>query len=66
MITPNVWQRIRLVASGKRIAFYRDDRRIFQMEDDKPYTSGWFGLRTTKNHMLVRNFAVFRLKEQKE
>jgi hypothetical protein len=64
MITPNVWQRIRLVALGKRIEFYRDDRRIFQMEDAEAYTSGWFGLRTTKNHMLVRNFAVYRLKEK--
>jgi hypothetical protein len=64
LITPNVWQRIRLVALGKKIEFYRDDRRIFHMEDAEPYTSGWFGLRTTKNHMLVRSFAVYRLNKQ--
>jgi hypothetical protein len=64
LLTPNTWQRIRLVALGKRIEFYRDDRRLFQMNDAEPYTSGWFGLRTVKNHMLIRNFVIYRIKEQ--
>jgi len=62
MITANISQTIRLVACDKVIQFYRDDRRIFEMEDPEAYDSGWFAFRTTANHMSVRNFKVHRLK----
>ena len=61
MITANVPQRIRLVAAGKLIQFYRDDHRMFDLNDAEPYASGWFAIRTTSNHMLVRHFRVHRL-----
>jgi hypothetical protein len=63
LITPNLAQTIRLVACGKLIQFWRDDRRIFEMVDDAPYTRGHFGFRTTQNHMEIRGFRVYRLKE---
>jgi hypothetical protein len=31
------------------------------MVDAAPYTKGWFGIRTTKNHMQVRNLRIVRL-----
>ncbi len=58
MIIPNRWQMIRLVADGSRIEYYRDGVRIFHLTDREPYTSGWFGLRTTQNHMRIRNFRI--------
>lgn len=58
MIVPNRWQSMRLVADGNRIEYYRDGVRIFHMLDSDPYTSGWFGLRTTQNHMRIRNFRI--------
>lgn len=61
LLTPNTWQTIRLVAFGSVIQYYRDDRKVFEMNDPDPYTHGWFALRTTDNHMEVRRFRVYRL-----
>ena len=60
LLTPNRWQTLQLVAAGGLIQFRRDGRVVFDMRDPEPYTSGWFGLRTVKNHMRVRNFRVYR------
>ena len=62
LITPNAWQRIRLVAHGKLIEYWRDDRKLFELLDDAPYESGYFGFRTVSNHMEIRRFRVYRLK----
>jgi hypothetical protein len=61
LIVPNVPQTIRLVACGPLIQYYRDDRRLFELIDTEPYTSGWFGFRTVHNHMAIRRFRVYRL-----
>jgi hypothetical protein len=61
MIVANRPQTIRLVACGNLIEYWRDDTRLFQFHDVHPYLSGWFALRTTKNHLQVRDFRVFSL-----
>ncbi|HEX4056016.1 MAG TPA: DUF6250 domain-containing protein [Tepidisphaeraceae bacterium] len=61
MITANESQRIQLVACGSIIQYCRDGRRLFDVADAHPYTSGWFALRTTKNHLQVRNFRIYGL-----
>jgi hypothetical protein len=61
LLVANKAQHIRLVANGNLIQVHRDGRRIFELHDLDPYTSGWFGLRTTANHMVVRRFRVYRL-----
>jgi hypothetical protein len=58
LIAPNRPYRIRLIAEGSRIEYWRDDRRMFALDDTQPYREGWFGLRTTFNHMVVRDFEV--------
>lgn len=65
LLESNRTQSIRLVACGNLIQYWRDDKRIFEYHDPQPYTSGWFGLRTTQNHMIVREFRVFRLEPVK-
>ena len=62
MIAANVSQRLRLVAAGNLIQFYRDDERIFEMRDPSPYTRGHFAFRTVSNHMRVSHFRVRRLR----
>src|ERR1043165_3761458 len=47
LLKPNVKQKIRLVANGKRIQYYRDGKLIFDFNDPHPYTRGHFGFRTT-------------------
>lgn len=52
---------IRLIADGSRIEYWRDDRRMFALNDPAPYRRGWFALRTTWNHMTVRDFSVWTI-----
>jgi hypothetical protein len=61
LLTPNTWQKIQLVACNTRIEYYRDDRRLFSYTDAAPYTRGYFGLRTTWNHMEVKHLKIHRL-----
>jgi len=63
LIQANVWQTIRLVANGSDIRYYRDGKELFRYIDSDPYQEGWFGLRTTLNHMRVRQFRVWRITE---
>ena len=64
LITPNVSQRIRLIACGNLIQYWRDGDKLFELNDPEPYTTGWFGFRTTQNHMEIRNFRVYRLRPE--
>lgn len=60
MNVPNKTVRIRLVADGQRAQFYRDGELIFDVPDKAPLTEGWFGFRTTRSHMKLDNFRVYR------
>ena len=57
LLKPNVSQTIRLVACGGLIEYFRDDKRLFELEDSAPYVRGWFGLRTTQSHFRDKTFA---------
>jgi hypothetical protein len=61
LLEANRTYHIRLVASGSTIQFWRDGRKLFEMIDPKPYTSGHFGFRTVSSHLQFRNFRVYRL-----
>jgi len=64
-IVANKTQTVTLIADGNLIQYWRDGERIFEMLDPAPYTSGWFGIRTTKNHMQVSNLRIVRLIQNK-
>ena len=61
LLTPNTAQKIILVAGGNLIQFYRDGKKLFEMNDPQPYTRGWFAFRTTHSHLIIRGFRVYRL-----
>jgi hypothetical protein len=61
LLVANRPQRVRLVAAGGRIEFWRDGRRVFAMDDPEPYTSGWFGFRTVRSHLEIRSFRIRRI-----
>jgi hypothetical protein len=50
-----------LIADGSLIQYWRDGEKVFEMVDSDPYTRGWFGIRTTQNHMRVRHLRIVRL-----
>jgi hypothetical protein len=60
-IVANKTQTITMIADGELIQYWRDGVKIFEMADAAPYTKGWFGIRTTKNHMQIRNLGITRL-----
>ncbi|HEX8341923.1 MAG TPA: DUF6250 domain-containing protein, partial [Tepidisphaeraceae bacterium] len=61
LLRPNVTQRIRLVAAGRLVQFYRDDRKLFELIDAEPYTRGHFGFRTVTSHLRIERLRVHRL-----
>jgi hypothetical protein len=61
LLVANTPQKIVLVADGNLIQFYRDGKKLFEMNDSQPYTSGWFAFRTTHSHIVIRDFRICRL-----
>ena len=61
LITPNTMNKIRIIVYKNQIQYYRNDILIYDFRDEAPYTSGYFGIRTYKNHMTVDNFTVYKL-----
>jgi hypothetical protein len=61
LLRSNLFQTIRLVADDRLIQYYRDEQRLFEYDDPHPYTHGWFAIRTTKSHLRIRHFRVYRL-----
>lgn len=61
MLVPNRWTHIRLIAKGQEVAVERDGVRLFTMHDTAPYMRGWFGLRTTRSHLRVKNLRFTRV-----
>ncbi len=62
LITPNAPTKIQLVACGQLVRYIRNGEVLFEINDPKPYTGGWFAFRTVNNHMRIDNFRVYRLK----
>lgn len=58
LLITNHAYRIKLVADGNLIQFWRDGEKIFELVDERPYTRGYFALRTVNSHLRVRGFKV--------
>ena len=61
MLEANAVNRVQVIANGRDIEYWDNGKAIFRYEDASPYTRGRFGIRTTFNHMVVRNFRVYRM-----
>ena len=58
--------KIKLVADGEKIQYWRNGELVFDVIDKVPYTEGWFGFRTVKNHLKIDNFKVYQLSAKKQ
>lgn len=58
LLEPNQTYRLRVVARNGVAEFWRDGEKIFTFTDPAPLTSGWFGIRSVKSHLEIRNFKV--------
>jgi hypothetical protein len=61
LLQPNVRQTVQLFAAGRQIEYRRDGVRVFSLDDARPYTRGWFAIRTTANRLRISNFSVHAL-----
>ncbi|MEM9478481.1 MAG: DUF6250 domain-containing protein [Verrucomicrobiota bacterium] len=62
--TPNKKITIQIICDGETIRYLRDGEIVFDFRDKAPFTEGWFGFRTVRNHMAIDNFRVYRLRPQ--
>lgn len=63
LLKPNHVYHLKLVARDGRAEFWRDGELIFSYDDPTPLTAGYFGFRTVKSHLVIRNFKVTPLAE---
>ena len=58
LITPNHWYKIQITTIDNLVKYQIDDRLLIEFNDENPYTKGYFGLRTVKNHIQYKNVKV--------
>lgn len=61
LLVPNRLQQITLIAAGSHIEYWRDGVKLLSYEDPRPYTRGWFAIRTVKSHLKIDNLVVRRI-----
>lgn len=61
LLQPGRAYHIRAVACGQLIQLFRDDKKLFELVDPTPYTSGYFGFRTVTSHQRISNLQIRRL-----
>lgn len=58
LLEPNRTYHIRLVARDGRAEYWRDGELVFAYDDPTPLTEGYFGFRTVKSHLVIRNLRI--------
>jgi hypothetical protein len=63
LIKANTTNKIKIVVFKSHIQYYYNGMLVYNFQDSNPFTEGYFGIRTYKNHMSVDNFRVYKLHE---
>ena len=58
LLEANRTYHIRLVARDGRAEYWRDGELILAYDDPAPLTTGHFGFRTVKSHLVIRNLRI--------
>lgn len=58
LIKSNNKNHIKIIINNNTTQFYRNNILVYNVEDSNPYVSGYFGIRSFKNHLLVDDFNV--------
>ncbi|SHG06173.1 rhamnogalacturonan lyase family protein [Dysgonomonas macrotermitis] len=61
LLRPNHWYNITIKCKDGNIQYTIDGKTIVDYTDQNPYTSGWFGFRTTQSRAKFTGFNVRRL-----
>lgn len=57
----NAVNHIKIINYKGIVQYYRNNQLIFNFKDSEPLTSGYFGLRTTMNHVAMDHFKVYSI-----
>jgi rhamnogalacturonan endolyase len=60
LIKPNHWYTVEIRTKGERVSYLIDGQLIFDYTDPAPYRDGYFGIRTTQNHLRVKNVTIIQ------
>lgn len=63
VLTPNHWYTIEIRTKGERVSYLIDGQQIFDYTDAAPYRKGYFGIRTTQNHLRVKNITIIQTQD---
>lgn len=58
LLQPNHWYDIKIVCTKGNVKYFIDDKLLINFDDKAPYTSGWFGFRTTQARVRLTQFKV--------
>ena len=58
LLQPNHWYNIRIKCDKQSIKYFIDGKLLINFKDPNPFTSGWFGFRTTKARVRLTQFTV--------
>ena len=53
---------IKIIMKNGLTQYFLNDELYWEYKDKTPYTTGYFGFRTTKSHQLFDDFKVFKIK----
>lgn len=58
LIQPDHWYAVQIIVKDGVVQYWSDNELLSNYRDEKPLVKGWFGFRTTQNHLQVRRFTV--------
>jgi hypothetical protein len=61
LLTGNRFYKVKIIVNNGHIQYFRDETLYWDYLDETPYKEGWFGFRTTTNHVQFSNFKVFKI-----
>lgn len=61
ILSPGKKLHVKIIATGKVNQYWINGEKIYDFKDKNPYSEGYFGFRTVKNHLKIDNFRVYKL-----
>lgn len=61
LLVGNKLYSVKIIVNKGRIQYFLNGELYWDFQDDKPYTKGFFGFRTSKSHQQFDNFKVYKI-----
>lgn len=61
LLVGNKTYSVKIIVNNGHIQYFLNDELYWDFQDDKPYTKGFFGFRTSKSHQQLDNFKVCKI-----